>query len=90
MLQLSVHVYNRGTLLEGPTDSTYLVSLIPEGQQWAPSNVKPMATKVIISFESSEAALGAATVKLCRFTNPNDCQRKVVPNDLPASKCNHK
>lgn len=89
--QLSVHIYNNGTLLDGPTDLTYLVSLIPKGMQWAPSRVRPVATNVVISFDQvSSDQLGGALVKLCRFVSPSDCQQKTAPTYLPDSQCNHK
>ena len=87
--QLSVHIYNNGTLLDGPTDLTYLVSLIPEGTQWAPSRVRPVATNVVISFNQVSSDQGAL-VKLCRFVSPSDCQQKAAPTYLPDSQCNHK
>lgn len=86
-VQLSVHIYDQGTIA-GTTGLSYLAALITPSQQWAPARVTP-PTNVIIQLTST-AQDGGATVGLCRYNVPSDCLpgRTAVPSYLPSDRCN--
>ena len=75
-----------GVYPSGPR--TYLAALISEGQQWSPSSTGPIATNVVVSFLQASLS-GSASLSLCRFNRPGDCQKEVVPTYLPNDHCNH-